>query len=158
MIRYALACDNGHDFESWFPSGSSFDAQVARGLVQCPNCSSTRIEKRIMAPAIGKSSGGPPKEAAAFPQPPSPVELPQPVAILSEREQATRAMLRAVREHVTKTADYVGTGFAEEARRMHYGESEHRSVYGEASTEEARALLDEGIEIHPLPIDPDDRN
>ena len=125
MIRYALACDNGHEFESWFPSGSAYDAQVERGLVAA-------------APAIP--------------------DAPQPVALLSEREQAVRAMLRAMREHVAKTADYVGPGFADEARRMHYGEAEHRSIYGEANAADAKALLDEGIEVHALPIAPDDRN
>lgn len=162
MIRYALACDNGHDFESWFPSASSFDGQAARGLVQCPSCGSARVEKRLMAPAVGGRGGARPAEAAspeaAATSPAPPAGPAQPVAILTEREQAIRAMLRAVREHVTKTADYVGPGFAEEARRMHYGETEHRSIYGEANPVEARALLEEGIEVHPLPAMPDDRN
>jgi hypothetical protein len=80
------------------------------------------------------------------------------MAILSEKERELRAMLRAVREHVTKNADDVGDRFAEEARKMHYGEVEHRSIYGEASPAEARDLIEEGIEVHPLPVVPDDRN
>jgi hypothetical protein len=80
------------------------------------------------------------------------------VTLLSEKEQAFRAMLRAVRAHVTQNADYVGRGFADEARRMHYGEVEHRSIYGEADAGEAKALIEEGIEVHPLPPAPDDRN
>jgi hypothetical protein len=80
------------------------------------------------------------------------------MALLSEREQAVRAMLKAVREHVTRTADYVGDGFAAEARKMHYGEIDHRSIYGEANPAEAKALIEEGIEVHPIPILPDDRN
>lgn len=158
MIRYALACDNGHDFESWFPSADAYDAQVGRKLVECPVCGSAAIEKRIMAPALGgraKRPAAPPDAPTVAPDAPPPV---QPVALMSEREQALRAMLRAVREQVTKTADYVGTGFAEEARRMHYGEAEHRSIYGEANLADAKALLDEGIEVHPLPQAPDDRN
>lgn len=156
MIRYALACDGGHDFESWFPSAASYDAQSARGLVNCPACGSTAIEKRVMAPAIATVRGPKPTRPAA--ERPAVPEPAQPVALLSEREQAMRAMLRAVREHVTKTSDYVGPGFAEEARRMHYGETPHRSIYGEADVGETRALLDEGIEIHPLPTVPDERN
>ena len=165
MIRYALACAEGHDFESWFPSAASYDAQAARGLVACPVCGTANVDKRIMAPALGR--GGTPRlgdvtiEASGSqtsgPTPPA-VVPPQAMALMSERDQAIRAMLRAVREHVTRTSDYVGTGFAEEARRMHHGEIDHRSIYGEANAAEARALLDEGIEVHPLPIMPDDRN
>lgn len=159
MIRYALACDAGHDFESWFPSSGSYDAQLARGLVACPHCGSAAVEKRLMAPSLGRkgnaASPAPAETPAQEVLPPAP---PQPVAILSEREQAVRAMLRAVREQVTKTADYVGPAFAEEARKIHYGEADHRSIYGEADGAEVRALIEEGIEIAPLPIVPDDRN
>src|SRR6185369_16759519 len=91
-------------------------------------------------------------------QPVSEAAPPQPVALLSEPEQAFRAMLKAVRAHVTQNADDVGSGFAEEARKIHYGEIEHRPIYGEASPVETKALLEEGIEVHPLPIVPDERN
>ena len=163
MIRYALACDNGHDFESWFPSSASYDQQAARGLVECPLCGSAKVEKQLMAPSLGRKGQAP---AAELVQPPSaapetslvPVAPPQPVALISEREQAVRAMLRAVREHVTKNAHYVGADFAEEARKMHYGEVEHRSIYGQADAAEAKALLEEGIEFPPLPMVPDERN
>lgn len=159
MIRYALACDNGHEFESWFSSGASFDDLSSRGLVDCPSCGSGKVAKRLMAPALASGRPAAAPEPSAPPAPSSDEGKPaQPVAILSEREQAVRAMLRAVREHVVSTADYVGNGFAEEARRMHYGEIEHRSIYGEANPMEARALLEEGIDVHPLPIAPDDRN
>jgi hypothetical protein len=160
MIRYALACDNGHEFESWFPSSASYDTQAARGLVECPFCGSAKVGKQLMAPSLGRAVSAGPAEAPA-PEPTAgepPPAPPQPVALLSEPEQAMRAMLRAVREHVTKTADYVGPSFADEARKMHYGETPHRSIYGEANAVETRALLDEGIEIHPLPMAPDDRN
>ena len=160
MIRYALACDNGHEFESWFPSSASYDLQAERGLVECAFCGSAKVGKQLMAPALGRagtaSLAEPAPEPAAVEAAPAPPQ--QPVALLSEPEQAMRAMLRAVREHVTKTADYVGPSFADEARKMHYGETPHRSIYGEANAVETRALLDEGIEIHPLPIAPDDRN
>lgn len=160
MIRYALACDNGHEFESWFPSSASYEQQAERGLVECPHCGSAKVGKQLMAPRLGRK-GGRRAEPAASPSAdnlPVPVPPAQPVALMSEREQAIRAMLKAVREHVTKTADYVGPSFAEEARKMHYGETEHRSIYGEADAAEARALIEEGIEFHPLPLAPDDRN
>ena len=165
MIRYALACDKAHDFESWFPSAAAYDAQAARGLVACPVCGSEKVEKQIMAPSIARKDRGPaarrvepeaPEPSSTAPAPPP--EAPQPLALLSEKEQAFRAMLKAVREHVTKNADYVGPRFAEEARKMHYGEVEHRSIYGEANPLDAKALLEEGIEVHPLPLAPDDRN
>ena len=163
MIRYALACEAGHDFESWFPSSASYDQQAARGLVECPLCGSPKVEKQLMAPSLGRKGqvrgSEPAEQPSAAPETlPVPVTPPQPVALMSEREQAVRAMLRAVREHVTKNADFVGAGFAEEARKMHYGEIEHRSIYGQADAAEARALLEEGIEFHPLPIVPDERN
>lgn len=162
MIRYALACDQGHDFESWFPSSDSFDDQLARGLVACPHCASLAVGKRLMAPSLGRKANAagaaPVADAPAAPVAEVQPSAPQPVAILSEREQAVRAMLRAVREHVTKTADYVGPAFAEEARKIHYGETGHRSIYGEADGDEVRALIEEGIEIAPLPIGPDDRH
>lgn len=154
MIRYALACDNGHDFESWFPSSASYDSQAERGLVECPICGSAKVGKQLMAPSLGRK-GSPKAEAE---QPVASPPVPAPMAILSEREQAIRAMLRAVREHVTRTADYVGDSFADEARKMHYGEIEHRSIYGEANPGEANALIEEGIEVHPIPVLPDDRN
>jgi hypothetical protein len=160
MIRYALACDNGHDFESWFPSSASYDAQAERGLVTCPLCGSAKVDKQIMAPSLGrKGSAQAEPERPGAPVPAAPVPAaPAPMAILSEREQAIRAMLKAVREHVVKTADYVGGDFADEARKMHYGEIEHRSIYGEANPADAKALIEEGIEVHPIPILPDDRN
>lgn len=158
MIRYALACDNGHEFESWFPSASSYDAQAERGLVACPFCASIRVEKRMMAPSVASGAKASSGAKPAADAPVSTDSAPQPVAILSEREQAIRAMLRAVREHVTKTADYVGPGFADEARKMHYGETPHRSIYGEANAFDAKALIEEGIEVQPLPTVPDDRN
>ena len=155
MIRYALACDAGHEFESWFPSASSFDDQGARGLVRCPVCDSAQIRKQIMAPSVAsersKAMGQQPDGAPAG-------EQHQPMALLSEREQALRAAIKAVRDQIAKQSDYVGPDFAEEARRMHYGEVEHRSIYGEADSREARALIEEGIEIMPLPRMPDDRN
>jgi hypothetical protein len=155
MIRYALACDNGHDFESWFPSSSSYDGQAARGLVACPACGSTAVTKQLMAPALGRKGARPTLPDAA---PAAAETRAQPVALLSEREQAIRAMIKTVREHVVQNAEHVGDRFASEARKMHYGEIEHRSIYGEANPTEARALAEEGIEVHAIPVLPGDRN
>lgn len=162
MIRYALACDQAHEFESWFPSSDAFEAQKARGLVSCPACGSEKVEKQIMAPPVVARTAAPgpaplqPAVASDAPEPPAPP--PQPVAMFSERERELRAMVKALREHVEKTADHVGERFPDEARKMHYGESEHRSIYGQASLAEAKEMLEEGIEIHPLPMLPDERN
>lgn len=160
MIRYVLACNKAHPFESWFPSSAAFDAQRTQGLLTCPICGSAEIEKQIMAPSVARTDKAPagPIDAPAQPVAEAAPPSPQPVALLSEHEQAFRAMLKAVREHVTQNADYVGSGFAEEARKMHYGEIEHHSIYGEADPMEAKALLEEGIAVHPLPIVPDERN
>lgn len=153
MIRFTLACDRGHDFESWFPSGASYDEQAAAGLVRCPICDSGRVAKAPMAPSIAR--GG--KPPASREPDPAPVAEPS-VPTLSDTQRGLRAMLRAMREHVTRTADHVGPRFAQEARAMHYGEVETRSIYGEASAEDAHALIEEGIEVCPLPPTPDDRN
>ena len=120
MILYALSCDQDHEFESWFPSGDAYEGQRKRGLVTCPFCGSAKIEKQIMAPSVARTDKAHAVLTDAPAQPVAEAPSPQPVALLSEHEQALRAMLKAVREHVTQNADYVGTGFAEEARKMHY--------------------------------------
>jgi hypothetical protein len=148
MIKYALACEQAHEFESWFPSSEAFETQRKRGFVTCPYCDSARVEKQVMAPSVARKDK----------LPDAPVPGPQPVAVLSDREQEIRAALRALRDHVMKNAENVGKGFVEEARKMHYGEAEERSIYGEADLAEARALLEEGIDVLPLPVVPDDRN
>ncbi len=156
MIRYSLACDQAHDFESWFASSASFDEQKARGFVTCPVCGSAKVDKRLMAPSLARSDRAPALEATPSPAPPD--GTPQPVAMLSEPERQMRALLRAVREHVMSNSENVGTAFAEEARKIHYGEAEHRSIYGQATPADARALIEEGVDFQPLPILPDDRN
>lgn len=149
MIKYALACEQAHEFESWFPSSDAFETQRKRGFVTCPYCSSAKVEKQIMAPSVARKDKAP--ASAAAPET-------QAVAALSEKEKEIRAMLRAMREHVMKNAENVGANFAEEARKMHYGEAEERSIYGETDLAEAKALLEEGIEVLPIPAVPDDRN
>ena len=160
MILYALSCDNDHEFESWFPSGDAFEAQRKRGLVACPFCGSAKVEKQIMAPRVARA-GKPanlPVPTPVKPDLPETSPAPQPVALFSEKERELRAMVKALREHVEKNAEHVGGRFPDEARKMHYGDIEHRAIYGEATTEEARALIDEGVEVSPLPVLPDDRN
>ncbi|WP_341991701.1 DUF1178 family protein [Azorhizobium sp. AG788] len=153
MIRYALNCAHGHTFDSWFPSSESFEAQKARGLVACPTCGTVEVEKAIMAPAVSRTDRDRSAPAAA------PADAtPTPVALMSEEEQTFRRMLRELREHVTKTADYVGDEFADLARQMHDGDLEHRSIYGEATAEDIKALRDDEVDVFPLPILPDERN
>jgi hypothetical protein len=166
MIRYALACENGHTFESWFQNSAAYDKQVKRGLIGCPACGSTKVEKALMTPGLsgtrkrGARAPAPAQDASA-PAPETSAAVsdsPAPVAMMSPQEREFRKKLKELREHLTKNADYVGGKFPEEARKMHYGEIEHRSIYGEASPQDAKDLHDEGIEFHPLPVLPDERN
>ncbi|MCG6203925.1 DUF1178 family protein [Rhodopseudomonas sp. HC1] len=164
MIRYSLRCDSGHEFDSWFQSSSAYDSQVRRKLVSCPACDSTKVEKAIMAPRIvgkkGRGRAPEPVEAAAPAAAPEAAGASEasstPLLLAQERE--LRAKLKELRDHIVKNADNVGDSFPEEARKMHYGDIEHRPIYGEASPTEAKALIDEGIEVAPLPVLPDDRN
>ena len=158
MIRYALACDKGHSFDSWFPDSGAFDKQAKRGLVTCPHCGSAKVEKAIMAPRIAGGRKRRASDEATEIAPTAPLAEKAPVAMISPQEQEFRAKLKELREHIVKNADDVGPKFPEEARKMHYGETEHRSLYGVASPEDARALAEEGIEFMPVPILPDDRN
>ena len=160
MIRYALRCEHGHTFESWFQDSSTYDAQVARKLVSCPVCSSVKIEKAIMAPRVVGKKG----RERAEPAPATPAPVPADAApsastpLLMAQERELRTKLKELRDHIVKNADNVGERFPNEARKMHYGDIEHRPIYGEASPEEARSLIDEGIEVSPLPVLPEDRN
>jgi hypothetical protein len=165
VIKYALACEAGHAFESWFANSAAYDKQIKRSLVTCPVCGSAAVEKAIMAPALGRSArtksiAAPDAPEAARPGENLPAVAPEktPLAIVSEHERELRKKLKELRDHLVQNADYVGQKFPEEARRIHYGETEHRSIYGEASPEEAKSLHEEGIEFHPLPPLPDERN
>ena len=161
MIRYTLVCERQHNFESWFANSAAYDKQVKRGLVGCPICGSIKVEKAIMAPRLGRS-GKPIDMPQAPPEAPppaaAPAEAPAPVAMMSSQEREFRGKLKELRDHLTRNAENVGRKFPEEARRMHYGEIDHRSIYGEASPQEAKDLHEEGIEFHPLPVLPDERN
>jgi hypothetical protein len=156
MIRYNLRCDAGHAFESWFQNSSAYESQEKRKLVSCPACGSANVERAIMAPQIvSKKKDRPePAPAAAATEAAAPASTP----LMMAQERELRAKLKELRDHIVKNADNVGERFPNEARKMHYGELEHRPIYGEASPEEARSLIDEGVEVSPLPVLPDDRN
>ena len=129
MIRYDLKCANGDEFEAWFGSIADYDSQAEKGLIACPFCGDKHIEKAPMAPAVQTSRA---KEAR------------------SERAVAM-AMAAKVREHVEKNFDYVGDNFADEARKMHAGETDERAIWGEATPEQAQELAEEGVPVAPLP-------
>jgi hypothetical protein len=156
MIRYSLHCDRGHAFESWFQSSSVYDSQVKRKLVTCPACGSAKVEKAIMAPQIVSKKGR--GSAAPAPAASTDVTAPASTPLMMAQERELRAKLKELRDHIVKNADNVGERFPNEARKMHYGDIEHRPIYGEASQDEARALIEEGVEVSPLPVLPDDRN
>lgn len=147
MIRYDLICEDGHEFDGWFSDSAAFDEQSRRGLVSCVHCGSTKIEKQLMAPGIPvkanrKAEAAKPVLASAF----------------DPRQQKLIQMMREVRKAVEENAEYVGTKFADEARKIHYEESEKRGIYGETTAQDAKSLIEEGIEIHPLPMLPEDGN
>lgn len=162
MIHYSLVCHKGHDFESWFANSAAYDKQVKRGLISCPLCGSAKVEKAIMAPRLArkdKSTSITVEDAAPLPQAPElATQDTTPVAIVSPQEREFRVKLKELRDHLTANSDNVGKKFPEEARKMHYGETEHRSIYGEATPQDAKDLHEEGIAFHPLPVLPDERN
>jgi hypothetical protein len=147
MIRFALVCANGHEFESWFASNESYDFQIANKLVACPYCNGTEIAKAVMAPAVARSVGAPVK----------PAEAPkQNVALLGEADRGLREMARELHQKIVAATVDVGADFAREARRIHDGEAPQRPIRGQTSPEDARALLEEGVEIMPMPSTPED--
>jgi hypothetical protein len=145
VIRFALSCSEGHRFEGWFASSEAFEEQKGRGALSCPLCGSIDVDKALMTPAVATSRKRSSVSLAAHPP-----SLPA--------EGDAMAKLRELRKRLTENADYVGDRFAEEARRIHYDEVEKRGIYGEATSDEARALAEEGIEFHPLPPLPEDHN
>lgn len=140
MIRYTLKCDKEHSFDSWFASAAAYEALQARGMVSCTICGSTTVEKALMAPAVR-----PARKAAAAPATEAPLSAPQ-----TGIEEAFAAMRQAVEAN----SDYVGVNFVAEARAMHEGAKPERAIHGEARLDEAKALLDDGIPVMPLPFLP----
>jgi hypothetical protein len=146
MIHYDLICKNGHVFDGWFSGSSAYDEQRKSGSVTCPLCSTSDIDKQLMTPGIARKSS-------------QKVETRNPmVAAGDPRVKKLMQKMRELRQYVESTADYVGDRFAEEARRIHYKEAEERGIYGETTAEDARALVEEGIDVHPLPPLPEDHN
>jgi len=142
VIRYELSCDNGHGFEGWFASAGDFDRQCERALVSCPACGSTHVAKQLMAPSVATARR---KERRQ--------EL---VMQAGQREMMSR--LREAVSAIRANSEDVGERFPEEARKIHYGEAEERGLIGRATPHEVRELLEEGVEIAPLPVLPDDAN
>ena len=152
MIRYALRCVRGHEFESWFQSGAVFDAQVKAGLVACLHCGATEIGKAVMAPALAGRGGKEPAPSVANANTQAAVNL------LDQHDLEMRAMINAFRKRVFEAAEDVGTRFVEEARKIHDGLVPERPIHGRAKYEDARALIEEGMAILPLPPALDEYN
>jgi len=141
VIKFSLQCDNGHAFDGWFRNNEDYEAQAERKLVACPACGSPHVGKSLMAPAV---STGRKREKIAL--------------AVGEEQKQVLAKLKELSEKVRANADYVGDKFAEEARKIHFGEVEARGIYGEATREEAVSLAEDGVEFMPIPVFPDDRN
>ncbi|MGI9410163.1 MAG: DUF1178 family protein [Hyphomicrobiaceae bacterium] len=156
MIRYQLQCEEEHGFEAWFRNSEAFDKQVKRKQVTCPECGSTKVSKAIMAPNVGVKAN----KKSTLPVPAAPTaQAPEPAdPRIAEARREVMAAMRKLRKSVEDNAEYVGPKFAEEARRIHYKEAEEKGIYGEASTDEVKELTEEGIEIYPLPVLPEDQN
>jgi hypothetical protein len=138
VIVYALKCAGDHAFEGWFKNSSAFDEQAAAGKLVCPVCMTRTVEKAPMAPSLGNSVG----ERNSAP----------------EEMRKARQFMTGLRKYVEANSDYVGPKFAEEARKIHYGEVEQRQIYGEATIDEAKSLIEEGVDVAPLPPDFSDAN
>ena len=141
MIKFTLHCEQAHDFEGWFRNNEDFETQQKRGFVECPVCGSNKVAKALMAPAVSTARK---KESIAL--------------AINEQQKRALAQLKAMADSIRANAENVGDKFAEEARKIHFGEVEARGIYGEASPEEVRGLVEDGVEFMPLPVFPDDRN
>ncbi|MBO6898569.1 MAG: DUF1178 family protein [Shimia sp.] len=150
MINYTLKCANDHRFDSWFQSAAAFDKLKAAGMVACAVCGDTNVEKAMMAPRVR-----PARSAAAKPQEPTPAPAPEAASApgpLSQPASPAEQALKELRDHVEANSDYVGKDFASEARAMHDGDAPERPIYGEAKVEEAKALIEDGVPVAPLPF------
>ncbi len=151
MIKYQLHCDNGHDFEGWFPSSDAFEKQKKRGFVACAICGTNKVDRAIMAPAVARIDKVPADLPAEFMNDVS-------SSLISDEERELRQRLAELRAEMIKDAKDVGEDFAEEARKIHFGESDVKQIYGRTTLADARELLDEGIGVLPLPPSFDDAN
>ncbi len=153
MIHYQLRCAHQHEFDGWFQSSAAFDKQAGAGLVECPACGDVKVSRAMMAPAVATRDSAPVAATESVTPPPEvPVPAAEPAVAASGPMPAhIRAMLQRLRSEVEKHCDYVGPAFAEEARKIHRGESDKRGIYGETTPSEAEALADEGIEVARMP-------
>jgi hypothetical protein len=154
MIHYQLRCEQSHGFDGWFNDSASFEKQAKRGLIECPQCGDTNIERALMAPALtGRRA---PLAPIITAEPPAVAALPEAVAALPEKAMVRMpakmlAALQRMRAEVEKNCDYVGPGFADQARAMHRGETEPKAIYGEATDEQAESLTEEGVAVGRIP-------
>lgn len=146
MIHYNLRCEAAHEFDGWFKDSANFERQAERGLIACPICASVNIERGLMAPSIPRKN-----RQEIVPLPPASPPVPAMPAAGGVMPDSVRTVLRQLRTEVEKNCDYVGSDFAEEARRIHHGEALPRGIYGESTDAEAEALADEGIEFARIP-------
>ena len=146
MIKFSLACERGHAFQSWFPDGDSFETQARRGLVQCAICDSVKVRKALMAPAVHGA-----RRAEA-------VDAEKPVALIDDKQRELRAAIVDLKRRIEANTDDVGGRFPAVARAMHAGDEPERAIRGRASMDEARALIDDGIGVLPIPMAPDEVN
>jgi hypothetical protein len=150
MIHYQLCCSHGHEFDGWFSDSAAFDKQAKRGLVECPVCADVKITRAMMAPAVATRDA--PPAPVEKPRPATETQATPPTPVAGGRMPAhVRAMLQHMRAEIERHCDYVGPAFADEARKMHHGESEKRGIYGETTPSEAEALAEEGIEVSRIP-------
>lgn len=135
MIAYSLKCKNDHEFEGWFASSAAFDEQAATGKLVCPMCNSRKIEKAPMAPAVAGTKK---------------------TELKADEIKKMRQFMTGMRKYIKDNAEYVGPRFPEEARKIHYGEAEEKQIYGEATLQEAKDLIEEGVDVAPLPPELDE--
>lgn len=154
MIKFALVCVGGHEFESWFQNGAAFDKQDEAGLILCPVCHTTKVTKAVMAPAIASRGRDELVPAALQPISADPAN----VALLDDRDRELRAAIEDIRARIFAHTDDVGACFSEEARKIHEGLAPERPIHGLASFEEAHALIEDGVKILPIPPLPGDYN
>jgi hypothetical protein len=141
MIRFALVCSDAHEFEGWFRDNADFDKQQKHNMVSCPVCETQSVGKAIMAPAVSTS-----RDQEKF------------TLAMGDDQRRMMSEMRALTQKMKAGADYVGDKFADEARKIHDGDADFRGIYGEATNEEARALIEDGIDFMPLPSFPEDHN
>ena len=155
MILYRLRCSKGHQFDSWFKDSKTYERQEKKSLIGCAVCGDSKVARALMAPNVGtkgnKKKSGVPVVQTAAPSPAQQLPDPKMAALARHMPKELREALLKVREHVEKNCEHVGEKFAEEARKIHYGESDKRGIYGETTDEEAKALAEEGIEFGSLP-------